>query len=623
MSMNMTRTWAALLAMVLTALPWPAHAQEADRSSQVDVRRVWVGTEPDFWAGRPSPDGRYVTDIHWDSGDLAVIDLVSGDLRRVGAKTGGWEETSWAEWSVFSPDGSRISYVWWEAPPPDAADDYNGYSIRTIAPDGDSSRSLVPPGVAPYFELYDWSADGRALLAKAYIGGLPDEDNRLVRIRASDGELEPIPGVSYELLQEIQGRAVFSPDGRYAAFSRRVGPQDRDLYVVGIESGSARAALQGQADDRVMDWHPEGILFYSDRGATSGLWILPLSPDLEPGEPRLLQPDVWRAQPLGLARDALYYGVEVESPQAYVGAIDVANGGYLAPMGPVQEASSSRSGDGEFSPDGRYLAYNTRSLGGTNKRGIVVRAVGGDDVRTFDLDIDHQFLGWAPDGHALLLYHSEKEVDHLLRLDLASGEISEIGSFPPVRAPRRVSPDGRWLYAPREDRPGQPGSPGQREILAVNLEDGSTHSVVQTRFLFDFSVSPDGRTLAVMDGRPPNQTDQRVFTVPVSGGSPNVIYEDNDLQVRGGIPWTPDGRQVLFVARKGEGVIANSSIVAVPVDGGPARKLVDLQVKGLHRHFRLSPDGSRFVINAGESKGEIWMLKGLAGMTDGSATSDR
>ena len=242
-------------------------------------------------------------------------------------------------------------------------------------------------------------------------------------------------------------------------------------------------------------------------------------------------------------------------------------------------------------------------------------------------------LGWAPDSRGLLLYtwapgdgdSREAESRRVERLDLVSGETGVIATLPPIRAPRRVSPDGRWLYGLRERRPGQPGSPLSGEIVAINLEDGSEHSVVQARGIFDFSVSPDGRQLAVMDGEfgAEGWRDQRVFTVPASGGSPNVIDDDGHLQMRGGIPWTPDGSQVLFVRREGEGVIASSSIVAVPVDGGPARKLVDLQVKGRHRHLRLSPDGSRFVINAGNSKGEIWMLTGLPGPTADSGSSNR
>ena len=84
--------WLVTVALALLLLPFgdrSASAQEAEAGGEVTVQRVWVGMEPDFYAAHPSPDGRYVSDIHWDSGDLAVIDLVGGNLERVGAKDGG------------------------------------------------------------------------------------------------------------------------------------------------------------------------------------------------------------------------------------------------------------------------------------------------------------------------------------------------------------------------------------------------------------------------------------------------------------------------------------------------------------------------------------------------------
>ncbi|MCK5483192.1 MAG: PD40 domain-containing protein, partial [Gemmatimonadetes bacterium] len=388
----------ALALLLLTPVDRTASAQEADAGGEVTVQRVWVGMEPDFYAGHPSPDGRYVSDIHWDSGDLAVIDLVSGDLERVWIKESGWEETSWAESSVFSPDGRRIAYVWWTVGTEDDPE-YNGYSIHTIKLDGGEPEVLVPTGVGEYYLLDEWSADGRYILGKVYgpagIGALAKE--QLVRIRVSDGELEPIWEMRTGDFWRGPDRAAFSPDGGHVAFDILPGPDDHDLYVIATTGGDPRPVLEGQADDRLLGWLPDGsgLLFYSDRNATSGMWFLPLDSALRPGEPRLLKPDVWRAQSLGFSRDAYLYGVVVESRQVYTGAIDVAIGGYLASVGPVQEASQGVSLNGEFSPDGRYLAYATRSPEGTfmKNHAVVVRAVGGDDLRIFAADVQRVPIG--------------------------------------------------------------------------------------------------------------------------------------------------------------------------------------------------------------------------------------
>ncbi len=68
---------------VLSVRPPTAAASPRVQDTALVVRRLWVGTEPDFWASTPSPDGRYVSEVDWITGDLAVLDLLTGELRRV------------------------------------------------------------------------------------------------------------------------------------------------------------------------------------------------------------------------------------------------------------------------------------------------------------------------------------------------------------------------------------------------------------------------------------------------------------------------------------------------------------------------------------------------------------
>ena len=106
---------------------------------------------------------------------------------------------------------------------------------------------------------------------------------------------------------------------------------------------------------------------------------------------------------------------------------------------------------------------------------------------------------------------------------------------------------------------------------------------------------------------------QNVSTLPVEGGEPTIVYGAEGAEAvaqripfGSGPAWTPDGNYLL--------VIDGRYMMRVPIAGGEAVKIADLPVNGLIRHFRLSPDGSRFVLDAGNSKGEIWMVRGLPGM---------
>jgi Tol biopolymer transport system component len=597
--MKAQRMKVTLLALLFGFLSTHAlEAQQATSGDEVTVQRVWVGAQPDFVMAHPSPDGRYVTNGHNESGDLALTDLISGDVMRLGLKNGGYEKT-WAEYSLFSPDGSTIAFVWYTGA---------GYSIKTIPLTGGEPRELVPAGVFGYTVLDDWSAEGDYLLVRMWN---PEGEFCLCLIGTSDGSITPIPGTS-ELGEEVfSQRNAFSPDGKHVAFDTSVNPDDRDVFIVDVASGRATPVLEGQANDRLLGWFPDGsgLLFQSDRGATSGLWMLPLDSNLTPGEARLLRSDVWRAEPLGFSRDAFYYGVTVGSPQVYTGAIDARHGGYLAPIGPVQEAMDGNSFNAEFSPDGRYVAYARNR--GAGKHDIVVRAVGGDDVRIFESDYQRSPIGWTPDSRAVLLnaFVGEGRGFGAERLDMATGESTVLDiAANPGRA-GLVSPDGRWVY-----------QNGRREIVALSLEDGSQRSIAQTKTLGSLSLSPDGSSFAVLDVEADQVSyNARIYTLPIGGGDPNVIFEiegdltEFDLGGSSGVPWTADGKHVLF--------ILGDSIMRVSVDGGAAEKVVDLP-EGELRHFRLHPDGSRFVVNAGVDKGEIWIVKGLPGMPGASDVSD-
>ena len=129
------------------------------------LRRVWEGLNPSFWASSPSPDGRSVTEIDWPDGDLAVLDLITGEKRPLtdNDPSDGYNN---AEGSVFSPDGRQVAYTWYD----DAAD---GYQLRVVAVDGSSDPTVLlasRPGV-PYLYPEDWSADGTRILVRADLFG--------------------------------------------------------------------------------------------------------------------------------------------------------------------------------------------------------------------------------------------------------------------------------------------------------------------------------------------------------------------------------------------------------------------------------------------------------------------
>jgi Tol biopolymer transport system component len=603
-------TDSAGFAWVLTAAAAvQAQSAAAQAEDSLILRRVWTGTELDFYASSPSPDGRYLTEIDWSTGNLAVIDLVSGELRHVTNK-GSWADSiTWAESSVFSPDGTQIAYAWF-------SDSKPGYEIWVINSDGTNPHVLLPNHEdRAYFLIDDWSSDGRQLLVQSV--GL--EGIQLALVSTDDRSFRALKNLG----SEYTPLAAFSPDDRYVAYTHpsREGSKESDVFAISLADGHDFRLLSGPSDDRLMGFTPDGksILFYSDREVTQGIWRLPIGANLAAGEPELLRADVWHLVPLGFSRDAYYYGVPIEQPQVYAGAVDLAAGRFVRTPTPVQDVSEGRSMAGDWSPDGKFLAYVTNDPMVQSFR-LVIRPVTGDDAREIPLDVRSvRKVRWAPDSKTVMIVGNVQLRDALFRVDLAEGTLerllcftyglleSDACSVPTVEGDPRFlefSPDGRTFYFAR-------GNPimAEAQIVARDMNSGVERDIATVRSLFNLSVSPDGRTLAIGDSDRSTGVG-RVLTVSTSGGEVRELYRADStfgFELNSGIPWTPDGRHILFVTEDGAAWKISSA-------GGEPQRLFQLPGSYDYRKLRLHPDGSRIAYYSGDFKAEIWMIQNIPGV---------
>jgi Tol biopolymer transport system component len=591
---------------VLSALAAVAQANPQAEDSLI-LRRVWAGTEPTFYASSPSPDGRYLTDINWGTGNVAVIDLLTGDERDV-TSGGSWTDSvAFAESSLFSPDGTQIAYTWFS--------DKEGYGIWVVNTDGTDAHALHQSSdSAAYFLLEDWSSDGQNLLTQS----ATFEGIELALVATDDGSIRQIKKLGFR----YTSLAAFSPDNRFVAYSypSGAGSRENDIFALSVDDGREFRLSSGPSDDRFMGWTPDGnsILFYSDREVTQGIWRLPIGPDLAAGEPELLRADVWRLIPLGFTRDAYIYGVPIEQPQVYTATVDIAAGRFLRPPTPVQDVSKGRSQTADWSPDGQYLAYTARDPLMRSWR-IVIRTVTGDDAREFPLALGVAAgIRWTPDSKALWILDTDYD---LYRLDLATGKLEKELCFlafgrdrttcPGVPSTEgnpltaELSPDGATLYFGR----GQMIT-GNSQVIARDIASGRENEIAAVNSLSRLSVSPDGRTLAISD------TDRstgvsRLLTMAASGGELRELHRSDSKHgfAAAAGPWTPDGRYILFTR--------DGALWRIPSAGGDPQRVVELSAQA-GGHFRLHPDGARIAFNAGEGKAEIWMIQNIPGLADAS-----
>ncbi len=592
--------------------PPTAAASPQVQDTALVVRRLWIGPEPDFWASTPSPDGRYVSEVDWNTGDLAVLDLLTGKLRRVTDK-GPWDQViEWAEMSAFSPDGQQLAYVYWN-------EELWGYEIRIIDVDGSNERALLRhrDGLE-WISVDDWSGDGEQLLATLYWKEETGAKIEIALISIETGEVRVLKTV--ESWWGGTWNATFSPDGRFVAYENRPADrEDNDIIVLATDGSLDEVLIGGTADDRMMEWTPDGasILFYSDRELTEGVWRLSVRNGTAAGEPELVRADVWRATPIGFAGSSFYYGVDLERPQVYTASIDVEGGRLLTVPAAVADPTGDRTGSGEWSPDGRYLAY-VRTGRGARPAALVVRSIAGGETRELAARLRRiRQIWWAPDSRSVLVHGREEEGPDsgIYRLDLESGELTtfvEPGALPEDFWQFSASGDGKIFYFAR----WEPSSRTSR-IVAWNLETRE-ETELATALLTPRSplLSPDGRTLVFSESDPATGAN-RLVTVPVTGGALRELEISGGAEQLGmmdcGCQWTPDGKYLLTGAWNEEA--ETMALWRVPSGGGEPLKLAERPEQGF-RNIRLSPDGKRIAFQSGMGRGEIWVMENIPGLRD-------
>jgi len=584
-----------------------------------ELRRVWSGSAFNFYWNEPSPDGRYVSEIHWGSGNLAVTNLLNGEMEQVTHETN-YEGFAWG--SVFSPDGTQLAYRWGlgEA----------GFELRTVGVDGSDPRVLVGirPDVATILPT-DWSADGRHILAAVE---RPDNTVQLTLISVADGSMQVLKSLGWHWPEE----AVLSHDGRYVAYSLRQASSSADadppeLQILAVDGSQEVTVAPHERPQRMLGWTPDGgaVLFHRSEGTSGSIWMVAIQAGRQAGEPILLAPDV-RVSSIGFSEEAYFFGTPVESEQVHTATIDPSGGGFVTDPRPVGDPSAPPTRSGAWSVDGDQLAYVRRGKAGYT---LVVRAVDGGEERAIELSTMQfvQDVVWAPDGESVLVMGAARARQDvgvaIYRIDLTSGEPTflvrgayEAGGF-------AVSRDGRSLYIARQQQGIVRFDLSTREETLVYADPSSLHALI--------AVSPDGATVAFTAAATTSGTDAVVHgsllvVMPTDGrGVAREVYRaqaPERLGRRTGLSWTPDGRALLFQRFEGytpasdetecSGAKVCRFLTRIAIDGGTPQDLVqldcDITASGcLPLLLRVHPDGRRIAFNWGNPKGEIWMMTGF------------
>jgi Tol biopolymer transport system component len=540
-----------------------------------------------------SADGRFLLYTDWSTGDLAMRDLASGQVKRLLAKPGGKNENDDYTWfGVFSPDHRQVAYLW-------SFDGGRGHDsdhqVRVLANEpGAKPRTLLTSSPQyDWFHVAGWDPDGKSILVVAE--RTLDGTWELAWVSANNGTIKPLKSLQWRYGQPksaiTSGAPDISPDGRYIAYAAlavnpsksRPAPtdsQDQHIYVIAADGSSETEIVKTAGLNRRPMWTPDGkhLLFLSDRMGSIDLWSIAIENGKAAGAPSL-----------GITRAGTVYYADWHPGLSQITVADLRSGKSVETFVGVNPA---------WSPDGKSIAFK-RPRPGSQGYHLVVHFPDTGDERTLPAPIGFTGNGqpqWTRDGKGIMTGLGGQR--YLYRVDIASGQWHQISP-----ALTTVSPLDKTRYAFRGGR-----------IMAHDIATESDREILASTFGIPkggagtLALSPDGRTVAFWHHEA-GSSQTYLSSVGIDGASLKDLYTfriDSNVAVSQ-LVWTRDGRSILF-SQLSEG---KEQIMRISAEGGKAEFTGVETPAGVSANrsfiFDLSPDGSRIAYShTNDSPVEVW-----------------
>ena len=208
------------------------------------------------------PNGMYVVyrTIRRGKHELRRRSLIAGDDRMLPIKG----EMLVPRWS---DDGAMLAF---RRRSPSASGDVWG-SVVLVAADGSNERTLTAPGPRE-FTPYDWSSDGKWILASCEQGPTDRTDVCLLPVAAAPKADEHMRVIAADPDRSLY-QATFSPNQRWIAFNATLSGLSA-IYVVSAEGGQWTTISEGTFWDDKPRWSPDGrtLYFVSNRSGFLNVW---------------------------------------------------------------------------------------------------------------------------------------------------------------------------------------------------------------------------------------------------------------------------------------------------------------------------------------------------------------
>jgi len=537
---------------------WIYKRRETPASPQRMLTRI---TFDDGLQNEPtwSPDGRYIAYSSDRGGkfDIWVQQVSGGDPIQITKGPGHHWQPDW------SPDGKYIAYRSEEG-------DGGIYVVPALGGAG-LERKIAPFGYYP-----QWSPDSLQVLFLTHFV-VTGHWNRFYVAQLDGSAPREVLAEFIEQNKLSAGSAAWHPDGkRVTVWAGDFSPSP-SFWTVPIAGGPgikmevapavqrklAEASGEGDAGeheqlgDYSFCWSPSGDAIYFERGyrGATNIWKITLDPETlrATAIDRLTTgpgPDAGVAVSTDGRR--LAFTAKSERIRTWLFPFD-ATTGQIRGNGDAITSPGRTSADPTLSRDGTKVAYyvpHGESLGlayGDVRNEVWVKSlVDGREAPVSADDFSRWSPRWSPDGMRLAYERRNRRTNErqLMAWSSQSHEEEPLGS---TLAPWDWSPDGKWLLSASEGIWLVPvaAAPHAEAAAQKIISPDPAYQIYQPHF------SPNGRWIVfeAVANSPSFNPESTLYVIPASGGPWTRITDSKQWDDKP--RWSPDGRTIYFVSRRG------------------------------------------------------------------------
>ena len=413
----------------------------------------------------------------------------------------------------------------------------------------------------------------------------PDQTEMVALAKAKLATLVAAEGASGSLTLTV--RRVWAGDvtGKVSSDGRFVSCTDwetGDIAIHVLTNGQNQRLTDGNNPDAIIEYSvpspdSKSIAYYWSNDDSYDLRVV----GLDGSKPKVLKTsgkEIHHFIPIAWSPDSKYLLTEFVKTGGNSDMMLVAVADGSAKL--LKEKGKGLPSDGDFSPEGRYIAWST-------KQGIsLFELQTGTESLLIQDQSNHSVLGWAPGGKHILFSSERSGSAGAWLIQVTDGKAQGEPVFVKKDLgflPMGFTRSGAFYYAVNNNVWGI-------KIAELDPSSGKVVSPLQSAFKYgnmrspDFS--PDGHFLAGIVGSEPSQA---VIIHSRDTGAERDLEVGGWIIDMGQLQWMPDGKAIVVPASQaGKG----ENLIRIDVQTGQVTSLMTLPTLGGWPQFRFSGDGN-------------------------------